>query len=534
MRILISILITFLILTNTAKAETLIFKNVLNKAASHSYDLKISEIDIKISDTEIKEAKSDYFPIISVNYNAQYDKDLTDGQSSLTSVGDSIVVNNTRYLNALSAGLQYNLFDFGVRRKKLNIAQKDKQQKQTSYEKNLRNLKLDVSGAYTKALLLNRELDSNEQLLSLNKTLFSMQENLFSSGVTRKTDLTDQALQVAVLINKIDNLKTEFKKALEDISYLTGEKYSVSAKILNLFDEEENIVPISLISNIKPNTRLEIKEPKDLNAEDISEYKEYQLEIEKKKAELSILKRQNLPQFKFLTNYYFYGTDKDNYFNSFSDMENRSLNFRVVSSLPVFDGLKNKAQRDKTKLEIERLNLERDKRVESVKSYYQKSYQEAVNANSQLENQEKTLELIDEKISMLERLNNEKLIDKISYLKQKIDLITQKLEYEKTRINCEAAAYRLKVLANSGEMPAKPQPLPQPVKPVNEEKIKEKEEVKIEDKKIKEVKEIKEVKKVKEIKKIEEIRIDSPIPAPNPVEEHLQKPPLPGENKGAV
>ena len=118
MRILIVGIIIFLIGINTAKAETLTYKSVLEKAVKNSYDLKISQIDVKIAQTEIKEAKAEYFPLVSLSYNSQYDKDLTNGTSSLTSVGDSIVTNNTRYLNALSAGLQYNLFDFGVRKKK--------------------------------------------------------------------------------------------------------------------------------------------------------------------------------------------------------------------------------------------------------------------------------------------------------------------------------------------------------------------------------------------------------------------------------
>ena len=449
MRILIIGIIIFLIGINTAKAETLVYKSVLEKAVKNSYDLKITEIDVKIAQTEIKEARSEYFPLVSLNYNSQYDKDLTNGTSSLTPVGDSIVTNSTRYLNALSAGLQYNLFDFGVRNKNLDIAKKGKLQKQTVYTQNFRDLKLNLSDAYTKTLLVSRELKTNEELLSLNKTLFSMYEKLYNSGTARKTDMTDQALKVAVLINKIDDLKTECKKNLSDISFYTKENYTTSAKILNLFDDEEGIVNISN-SNRSP-IKLKIKESEVLDINNLPEYKQYQLEIEKKKAELSMLKRQNLPQFRFTTNYYFYGTDKSNYFHTFGDMEDRSLTFRVSSVLPVFDGLKNQAQREKAKLEIERLALERDKKVESVKSFYEKAYDEAIYANQKLENQANALKLTEEKISMIEKLNKQQLIDKISYLKQKADLITQKFELEKTRINSEAAAYKLRILAEAGE-----------------------------------------------------------------------------------
>lgn len=447
MRILIAGIIIFLIGINTAKAETLTFKSVLEKAVLNSYDLKISEVDVKIAQTEIKEARAEYFPVISMAYNNEFDKDLTQGTSTITPVGDSVVVNSTRYVNALSAGLQYNLFDFGVRKKKLDIAKKDKLQKQTVYTQNFRDLKLNLSDVYTKALLINRELKSNEELLELNKTLFSMYEKLYSSGVARKTDIADQALKVAVLINKIDDLKTELRKNLSDISYYTKEKYDTGVNMLNLFQDEENIVPVSNKTPIK----LKIKESEILDVSNIPEYKEYQLEIDKKKAELSVLKRQNLPQFRFYTNYYFYGTDPNNYFHTYGDMDSRSITFRVSSILPVFDGLKNQSQRERAKLEIERLALERDKKIEAVKNMYEKSYEEAIESNRKLANQTNALKLTEDKISMLEKLNKEQFIDKISYLREKSDLITQKFELQKTQINSESAAYKLTILAEAGE-----------------------------------------------------------------------------------
>jgi outer membrane protein TolC len=446
-RIFVLILIIFLLRINTASAETLVYKVVLEKAVKNSYDLKAAEIDVKIAQTQIKEARAEYLPIISANYNAQYDKDLTDGMSTLTSVGDSIVTNSTRYVNSLSGGIQYNLYDFGVRKKRLNIAKKDKTQKETIYTHNLRDLKLNLSQIYTKALLANRELKSNQELLDLNKALFSMYEKLYDSGAARKTDLANQALQVAVLINKTDDLRTELNKALKDLSYYTKENYTSADKILNLFDEEDGIVPISNSAPIK----LDIKETEILNTENLPEYKEYQLEIEKKKEELSLLKRQNLPQFRFYTNYYLYGIDKESYFDTFSDFNDRSLTFRIASTLPVFDGGKNQAQRERAKLQIERLEIERDKKLEEVKNTYQKAYEEARYANEKLENQSKALILVEDKITMLEKLNNQQLIDKISYLKEKSDLITQKFDYERTRINSEEAAYKLRILAEASE-----------------------------------------------------------------------------------
>ena len=390
MKKIIAVLIIYLMAVSSAKAETISFKDVLDKAVKNSYDLKISQTDIKISETQIKEARSEYLPSLSLEHDAEYNRDLTSGTAAMTSIGTTTITNSTDYQNALSAGLQYNVYDFGIRKKKLDIAKKDKKEKQTDYIKNLRDLKVGLADAYTKALLVNRELRSNEELLTLNKTLFSLYESLYQAGTTRKTDLADQAVKVAVLTNKIDDLTTGIKNAFSDLAFYTGENYTTSAKILNLLDEE-GVVPVNNFS--KSTVKLEVNKSDVLNIEKLPEYKQYQLEIEKKKDELSVLKRQNLPQFKFYTNYYFYGTDANNFSNTFKDMGGKSITFRLSSTLPVFDGLKNQAQRERAKLEIERLALDRDKKVQAIKTYYEKIYDESKDMPQKLENQAVSLKL---------------------------------------------------------------------------------------------------------------------------------------------
>ena len=117
----------------------------------------------------------------------------------------------------------------------------------------------------------------------------------------------------------------------------------------------------------------------------------------------------------------------------------------------VFDGFKNQALRERAKLEIEKLTLERDKKVQTVKTYYEKIYDQSKDMPQKIINQSTSLKLTEDKIAMLEKLNQQHLIDKISYLKQKVDLINQKFELEKTKINSEAAAYKIRILAESEE-----------------------------------------------------------------------------------
>ncbi|MCK5177706.1 MAG: hypothetical protein KAQ92_08325, partial [Candidatus Aenigmarchaeota archaeon] len=86
-----------------------------------------------------------------------------------------------------------------------------------------------------------------------------------------------------------------------------------------------------------------------------------------------------------------------------------------------------------------------------IKNYYHKIYQESKEFSSAMSNQENSLELVKEKIALLDRLNKQKLIDKISHLNQKEDLINQKMELEKVKINNDANKYKLKILRTPEE-----------------------------------------------------------------------------------
>ena len=103
--------------TNHA-AQTLDLENVLEKAVKNAHEVRMSDIDIRISRSAKKEARSVYYPSLGARWNSGYVKDLTDGTAQVTSVGDMILVENTMFQNALSVGLAYDLFDFGAKGKR--------------------------------------------------------------------------------------------------------------------------------------------------------------------------------------------------------------------------------------------------------------------------------------------------------------------------------------------------------------------------------------------------------------------------------
>ena len=147
-----------------------------------------------------------------------------------------------------------------------------------------------------------------------------------------------------------------------------------------------------------------------------------------------------------LTNYYLYGSDLSSYSHSYDNFGQRGLKFRLTTYLPIFDGLKNKSERDKLKLEIIRLEIEKEQKLADLKRNFQKIKTDADYSKRQLINNKKMLDLVESNISMLDRLDENKLIDKESYLNEKIKLLTQKFEVQSAHISDYTAAYKMNVI----------------------------------------------------------------------------------------
>jgi len=438
---LICINLLFNLSIKSVKAECLSYLDILTKSIENSYDLKLSGKDIDISKAALKEARSEYFPTLKTGFNTEYVNDLKNGSGRISSVGGTFIPPNTEFQNMLSVGLNYNLYDFGVRGKKVGIAKKDVSEKKIVYKQTLRELKLNITDLYTQALLIYKEIKIKQDTLLVDTKLFNMKQRLFNAGKISKIDLATEAIKVAKLVDDIDNLKIKFKNSLEDISMYTGEKYSGDTVEMLDFDED-NIIPVNNVAPVSSNKekifqlQAERKKVVDLpsrfDPKNTEEYHIYQLEIEKKKAELAILERQRLPQFGLYTNYILYGSERSNMADSFGNLSQTNVSFGISSSLPVFDGFKNSAQRQKTKFEIARLEIERDKKVAELVNKYEKTHKTAQFYNLEIQKQEDLLAKVNNKLEMIDKLDKQKLINKTEILSSKEELLSQKLNLEKT------------------------------------------------------------------------------------------------------
>lgn len=435
---------------NKLYGEELTYKDTLHSAIQNSFDLKMSAVDINISKAQLKAVRSDLFPTLSLQFNTEYNKDLTDGKGSYAYAGNTMITPYTQFRDMLYLTVSYNILDFGVQGKKVHIAKQELVQKEISYNIQLKELKLKVLDLYSKIQQCNHAVNTKTEVLSIYEKMFHNKERMFKAGMNNKLTVMDEAVKIAKIQNEIENSKLDLKNNLEDLSYLTKNQYKINDLQITNIDEniepENNIVELGAKDIIKTDVK---KDEYNINFDPYltEESKYYDLEIDKKKSELSILKRQLLPSFRIYAGYSLYGQNPNDYYSSFQDLGQRSLVIGISSQYVFFDGFKNRANREKTKYEIEKLQIEKEKKLSELESKYKKTYKAYETYNEELNINREHLAIVKEKLNDVNRLNVSKLIDENELLSTKADLLSQEYELEQNIINITAKLEEMKIMA---------------------------------------------------------------------------------------
>lgn len=448
-KIYLVLLIIFLFQTWAFGTE-LTYKDTLNTAINNSFDLKMSALDIGISKAQLKAVRADWYPSLSMQFNTEYNKDLMNGRGTFAYAGNTMITPYTQFRDMLYMTISYNLLDFGIQGKKVHIAKQEITQKEINYNMQLRDLKLRILELYSKVEQHNNAINTKSEILSLYKNMFTNKERMYKAGMNDKLSVMDEAVKIAKTQNDIENSKLELKNALEDLSYYTKNDYEIS----NLYVHSVNSEPEPNIVEVSSKNIIETEINKtDYNFSFDSylsdEAKYYDLEIDKKKSELSILKRQLLPTFRFYAGYSLYGQNPNNYYSSLQDIGQRSFVVGISSQYVFFDGLKNRANREKTKLEIEKLQVEKDKKLSELENKYKKSYKAYETYSEELDINRQLLSTVKEKLDDVGKLRVYKLADQNQLLSAKADLLNQEYELEQNIINITSKLEEMKIMSGA-------------------------------------------------------------------------------------
>lgn len=413
----------------TSKSATMEFDDVLKSAKINSYEIKISDFDVFIAKQGVRTTRSEYFPKINVSAGTEYTKNFNDiSASTVTVVGDAFINPYTRFQSLMGITLTYNVFDFGQRRDKLDIAKEDIELKELLAKEQMQELELTLIDTYCKLFITKRQIDINEEILELAKKNLEYKTRLFEAKEISKIELSNSALEVQKYEQKILELYSLAQESLNWISFYTREEYQL-----------EN---------------LNVKEFKKASA-DPMEFNDYtqsltwliqEKEVKKKELALSVAKKNNLPKVNAYSRYYIYGSDHSSYNQSLGDLGPSNYTVGATIFMPIFDGFKNSAEIQTASLELQQQLVKRDKAIAQLMTRLATMRSNLIYLDKQIVVDEKRAAELKDKEKSIKRLTEKRELTPIEHNEAKIELLEQEIELIKNKATTLAIAKAIQAL----------------------------------------------------------------------------------------
>jgi outer membrane protein TolC len=195
--------------------------DALKQACANSYDVKLAKLDKDLAANDISQNEVAFYPTLRAQTNYEYQRALTNTNNPVVAVGNTVLPTGTRFQESVSVMGNYLLNDFGARKKLLQSSKNHELATAYVVDEQIRNLKVKVIDLYTDVLLEFNSVAAKMKMLELNQRLFSIKQRLFDAGQIPKTDLSDQSLKVAQLLDSIQQNKKSFSEKLKELSYYT-------------------------------------------------------------------------------------------------------------------------------------------------------------------------------------------------------------------------------------------------------------------------------------------------------------------------
>jgi outer membrane protein TolC len=408
-----------LLICLTLSAQSISYQELLKSASNESNRLKIFKTDENIESARLETIYGQYYPNLSVSYNTEYNRDLNGLPTGTESVGDTIITSGTRYQSSLSLNLNYELYHFGTTQKSINIAEKEVQVKHLLWCEEEKKLHQNILERYNSALKMKIQSDLKEQMLTLRQELFTMKERLYRAGQYSKIDLGDEAITIIDLQRELERASMQYQ---EDIIMLG------SLSHVELDVKKTELLPIGFS---KVNVSVD-------DFEDTTQGHKYTQQLRQKQEEISMYNRSQLPTLAMYGNYYLYGTDPVDAYDSFENVRKNSWKLGLSLRMSIFEGFKYNNESQRLRYELQRIKQERDLQKREYE-YDAKAKIEKIIHLVTLE--EKDQSLYDEtsnKIDMVSRLRENYQVDSVSELNAKLEGLERELNL---KIEQSEAAY---------------------------------------------------------------------------------------------
>jgi outer membrane protein TolC len=416
-----------------AWCETLSLESVLERASEHAWEIRIAEKGIGIREYGLMEARSAYYPTLSLRFDNEYVDFLGDGDS-VVSVGDQVSANDaSTFQHSFTLGLSYVLYDFGARKLRIanarrEVALADLNRKQVTLE-----TRLNVLDAYGQCLQLYRQRQVTGETVRLRKEVFRHLQSLREAGTVGQVRLNSAAVELAEGISLLDDLTDRMVKALENLGYFTGEGYPLDDTVF---------------ADLPPVPSMDL--PPELA--NLPQVRSIDAEIARVQAEHDVVLREMLPTIGLTAGYRMFGADQESFGRSLDSLSARDATVGLVARWEFFSGFRDVARLNQLQLQVEQLRLEKGRRLDELQKQVRAAsriWQLADGAGSRQDERE---EVLKQSGDALRRLSEQRVVDRVTSLEQQIELMEQERDMETTQLQRQLAGWQLRFWAE-GQMP---------------------------------------------------------------------------------
>lgn len=421
--------IIFMLLTSLFAKDEYSFFSILHTTLKNSPIMAIAKSDVKASEAELKARKSSNYPNFYISANTGYSETYDDYAGSVY-VGNDNLSSNNDFQNSVSLILSYDIYKFGADSYAIEAAKEGVKSK--NYEVCVKGieLSLELLNSYHKALTLKNRLEIYESLKRANELISGYSIRLNAAGELDKVTTTNKKLDLVNLNAGILKAKNELRVILNHISSLSG---------LNLVE-----------ANLPKSFNVNYTYPKFISFENT--YKSKSLDARELSAKHSITsnERSKYPTISLYARYDFYGQDKDGFDRAISDTKKHGYRVGLNFTWTIFDGFRKDAQLDSSKVELERVILEK----RQAKLEYEK---EIADLLAFLESKDETKRVLKELVNEskknednIKRLQQSGERSKIEALDSTIKTLQNLIELTEYKLESEAKLIRADILANQG------------------------------------------------------------------------------------
>jgi len=364
---------SFLLRTNiVGNANKLSYKkrytlpDVMNQVLDRNLSLKAEQKNIELSSQEVKLSKSEYLPDLSTSVSGTHiDPDLAEvsnGSNPEYSTSGNIKMEQLLFSEQASANIKIQ--------KELKKASKE------SYNSSEKNAILDAGIAYYSALIAKANFLINDENLRVTRKNYEIAQQKFDAGQTGKSDVLRWKSELARATQSIVNGYTSLNQSFNELNQILNNPMSLKIDVL---DTDVNVVGKTNKEHWKFFNLLDdpfLREKftlfvEELAIENAHELKSLQHNISATKRLEYLYQRSKFLPTVGLQGQYNHTFSRDGkgttYPTGFTGAPDGYYNVGVQVSLPIFQKNQRNINRQKSFIQREQLNIQKEETVVSIK-----------------------------------------------------------------------------------------------------------------------------------------------------------------------